>query len=204
MAILLLTSPFCAQAKDIEWQWAFLHFWYDCCFSGSGLGSDLDIYVTGVPGETAGKADGRPNWGWQHLLLYSLSLLPAPLSSSCWYVLLCMVISFFQCYLPFFRPFQTWIPFCNSQCICFACDPVIQEGSWHGWLLWVLQGFCLNVTSSARLSLTTLFQITTHPSSPSLSTLSFFFSLSLSYIILFHSNYHHLLYSIINFLVHNL
>lgn len=39
----------------------------------SGLGSDLDIYVTGVTGETAGKPDGRPNWGWQHLLLYSLS-----------------------------------------------------------------------------------------------------------------------------------
>lgn len=38
-----------------------LFYLFDRCFSGSGLGSDLDIYVTGVPGETAGQPDGRPN-----------------------------------------------------------------------------------------------------------------------------------------------
>lgn len=61
MATLLSTYLLCAQAQDVEKQRAFLYFWSDSCLSGSGLGSDLDIYVTGVTGETAGKPDGRPN-----------------------------------------------------------------------------------------------------------------------------------------------
>lgn len=96
-------------------------------------------------------------------------------------VLPCAVILFFQWYLPFYRAFQMWkfsITFL-MHLFCLESHYLGRFMTWH--LPWILQGFCLNVTAPARLSLTTLFKITTYPSSPSSFTL--FFSLSLSYII---------------------
>lgn len=75
------------------------------------MGSDLDIYVTGVTGENAVKPDGGPSRGWQHLLLFLLSWLPVLLSASCSCVIalrchsICSVLSAFLQALPTINTF---------------------------------------------------------------------------------------------------
>lgn len=130
----------------------------------SGLGSDLGIYVTGITGETAGKPDGGPNWGQQHLLWYSLCLLPA-LSASCWCD--CLVWSFHSVNVIHLSIDLSKCGYLSGtvSCICCAWSPTIQEGSWLGWLpVDPSRAFCLHATSSTSLSLSALYKFTTRRS----------------------------------------
>lgn len=122
-------------------------------------------------------------------------------------VVFCMVISLFQCYLPCCMPFQMWVPFCNSA-VHWLCLEPHHPGRLPTWLssvnpsgLWLKRYFFSKtfLDHSIWSYHITFFSLT-------LYTGLFYFisSLFLSYITFFHSMYLCLLYSIFNFLIHNL
>lgn len=129
MAILLSTSLFVLRLKAL---------------SGSELSICFDkLLLRGLawrlwswhlchrcpPVKLLGNQMAGPNWGWQRLLVYALSPLPVPVSSSCWHgeLFLCGHFHSFRCYLPCYRPLKRKYLPVTLQCIGSAWNHIILE-----------------------------------------------------------------------------
>lgn len=142
---------FCAQAQDVEWQYAFLYSGMIVASQGLAWALILTFMSQVSPvkllgNQMAGLTEVGSICCCTHCPCYLLYfLLPVD-------VIVCVAVSFVQCYLPFYRPFQIWIPFCRSlYAFSLLGTPLSMKAHELAAFLGSFGGFCLNVTFSIHL-----------------------------------------------------